>query len=205
MVVTSRDLELLKWINSFGFVFYDHIAQWMGVRYQTAHARIKKLKTRELIRTERLATGLPHLIYITRKGWRLTGDSLPPLTQYHRLHTLNHDVRLIKLHLHLQELYTDSRFISERWIRHNRDCSPKTHIPDGELYLSNAERGVAIELELSQKKLSRLRKIIQTYKASLAYEAVWYFTSPPLTQRVKSEVADDPMFRVIEVEYKPCL
>ncbi len=164
MQITSRDIRLFQWINSFGFVFTDHVAHWMDVRYQTAHARIQKLRQAGLIWTERKTSGLPHLIYLTNKSWRLTGDTLPCMKRYNRLHTLNHAVRLIELSLFLQSLYPDSHFVSERWILHNGGANNKNHIPDGLFWLKDKKDPIAIELELSKKKRSRLQKLFALTK-----------------------------------------
>ncbi|MGH1350243.1 MAG: hypothetical protein ACRBBN_05475 [Methyloligellaceae bacterium] len=205
MQLTSRDMNLFRWINGFGFVFTGHIAQWMGVRYQTANARVRKLKSEGLLYSEHTFCRLPHLLFLTQKAWGLTEEALPRLLRLGHLHTLNHDLRLIDLSLELTSQHEGSQFVPERRIRYDKSGNNISHYPDGYFYLKGYEKPIAIELELTQKKATRLQSIIRNYRASFDYEAVWYFTSSSITAKVTRLTTDDPLFRVNEIEYTPCL
>ncbi len=205
MKITDRDIDLFRWINSHGFIFTTHAARWMGVGYETARARIAKYREAGLVRAQKKVSGLSQLLYLTQKSWRLTEDSLPLMFISNRLQTFNHDVQLIDLDLTLRDLYPGCLFISERWIRHNKDINRTDHVPDGFLMLKDSTRTIAIELELSQKKRARLKAIIRSYQTTFEYEQVWYFTAPKLTQTLLELTANDPLFVVREVTPNPCL
>ncbi|MGI9489778.1 MAG: hypothetical protein ACR2RF_28610 [Geminicoccaceae bacterium] len=55
-------------------------------------------------------------------------------------------------------------------------------MPDGLLYIGD-DKPVAIELEISLKKRSRLRDIITDYVVSTAVSEVWYFVTNDAVRR----------------------
>ncbi len=205
MKLTNRDIELLRWINGFGCVFTHHVANWMGVRYATANNRVYKLKQAGFLRSEYKFVSLPHLLFLTRDGWLLTGDTLPVLKTIKRLQTFSHDIKLVDLSLILQRRIRNSCFVAERRIQHNKSDDSKGHSPDGLLYLPEKDKPVAIELELTQKKASRLSDILDHYRSSFAYDRVWYFTTAAVTGFVRDAIGGDPLFMVSQIRYTPCL
>ncbi len=205
MKLMHRDIELFRWINGFGCVFTGQVAQWMGVSYQTANSRIFKLKQAGYLKSVYRFVNLPHLLLLTRDGWNLTGDSLPPKTSLKKMQTFNHDIRLVDLSLLLSRRIRNSHFVPERRLLYNRARNDDSHCPDGLLYLPEVKKPVAIELELTQKKRSRLEQILNQYSASLCYDRVWYFTSEAVTGSLKRAIGDDPLFCVSQIRYTPCL
>ncbi len=204
MRITERDIALLRWINGFGFVFCYHIAGWMAVSYQTAHARLHKLIDAGYLTKKRKHPSLPNLIYLTKKGWALAGDPLPRLQSYNRLNSFNHDVRIIDLSLSLQRQFPGSQFLTERRIRYREPLKKKQNRPDGELVLPT-DMTIAIELELTQKSQSRLKRIIRQYRANLTYDAIWYFAPADLIPVLQKAIGSDPFFKLHKIEYQPCL
>ena len=204
MRLTPRDINLFKWINGFGWVYNRHIARWMNVVYQTANDRVVKLKQHGLLRASQIAFGSSHLITLTPQSWTLTQDTLPLVNPCKNLSLVNHNAQLIDLSLELTKRFNESMFLPERRIKREfpQDLH---HLPDGALFLTKDQTApIAIELELTRKKLSRLRHILRSYQSGLTYSQVWYFAPSSILQTLTPLVENDPLFQLFLFEEGQC-
>jgi hypothetical protein len=165
MFLTSRDREMLQWINGHGFVTVDQAAVWMGVCDRVGRRRLQRLVEGGYLQKKRFEFNDPQFHWLTKKGWQASGDSLAPLKRINRI-TYFHDTTLVDL---AQQLVakTKGHFVPERrllvdrltgWKRGHRWTNG--HMPDGLLYVGDDK---PIELEISLKERSRLREIILDY------------------------------------------
>lgn len=181
--LTSRDLDLFRWINAMGFVTLDHVAQYWNVHSTTAHKRLKKHLEHEFLNQERLT--YDHAIYyLTRRGVDISDSVLPPLRQI-SLSSYRHDLFVVSLSLQLMKHY-GGQFISERELRQRQGMQVfggHTHISDGDFLYQ--EKRFAIEVELNKKSEHRREKIFHHYQKQFEYDAVWYFCG---NQEVKNQL-----------------
>jgi len=174
MIITERDLRLLKWINAWGAITMTQIASWLGVDFSTAARRIRKLVAAGLLcRLD--ASGLSvQPIALTQKGCAVASDPLRPLAGI-RIATWQHDTMMVDLEPRILRRFSDSVVVPDRRIRLNRalEGTSRRHVPDA---IVERSRGgpVAFELELSPKNSVRLQAIIDAYAADREFEAVLY-------------------------------
>lgn len=172
--LTTRDVNLLNWINSIGFVTIEHIAQKLNVAHSTAYIRIKKLVNHHYLVHERIFHAVPGIYRVSHEGVQVSGSLLPPLRKI-SLASYHHDLLVISLSLNLLNRFGGS-YVPERTIRHGdgTECFGKTgHTPDGVLVLDTKK--IALEVELSKKSKRRLNEIFNHYLKNFDYKEVWYF------------------------------
>ncbi|MGI9509619.1 MAG: hypothetical protein ACR2QJ_09775 [Geminicoccaceae bacterium] len=182
MEFTDRDARILLWINGHGFATGCQVANWLGIRYQTAHRRLKILTDAGCLRSARAGHNRQTL-RLTKAGVTQCGDNLPPLRAI-RFGSFVHDLRLIDLATNLAR-ETGGHFTTERRLR--QKCGLKRigisgHVPDGLLKLDD-KPSIAIELELSTKGWQRLQNILQAYAAEFDLGEVWYFAGNDALRR----------------------
>jgi len=173
----ERDILLFKWMNGHGFVTADQINRFLKVAKTTGYRRIKKLVDHGYIQKEKILHGAGAVHYITKQAKAASGDDLTIL-QNISLGGYVHDLTLVNLALDLSEKY-EVNFIPERRLRFWGGLGGvgiEGHIPDGVLEFSEKKKW-AIELELSVKAASRLKKIIDGYASNFEYEEVHYFVN----------------------------
>ena len=176
MIFQNRDIEILRWVNGFGFASADQICKWMGVGATAGYVRVKKLVDGGYLARERILHGQARIHKVTKKGIIASGDAVLPVGQIH-LGTYRHDYALVDLGLMLEK-ETGGAFVPERRIRHDEGLSgvgKLGHIPDGYLQLEG-QKPIAIELELSVKSRARINSIIKDYGGDLSVSEVWYYT-----------------------------
>jgi hypothetical protein len=190
----QRDIEILQWVNSFGFATAVQISGFMRVVETTAYIRLKKLVMAGYLSRERVLHGQARIHRVTKMGVLASGDELLPLPGI-SLATFRHDMMLVDLALRL-ERETGGTFLPDRRIRHNEGLSGVGqfgHIPDGYLYLGD-DKPIAIELELTVKSWTRLQYIVNGYGGNLNVKEVWYFTGQPGVARAVEKAANGYSF-----------
>lgn len=174
MRVVDRDYELLRWINSVGFVSIEHIAMWMRVVKSTAYVRMKKLTNAGYLIHEYVFYGEGGVYRLTNKGVQLCNSNLPYLSSI-SAGSYRHDLAVTKLNLDLSR-HLNCSYVPEREIRHEKGVNnfgQVGHTPDGVLSISSKK--IAIELELNKKGLRRREKIVSWYMKNFEFDQVWYF------------------------------
>lgn len=182
--LTERDLEILRFIVRFGTVTMEQIkayAFWYGggmggvepASDSAVYRRLRRLKSLELVKHERVLWNKPGIYRITEPGARYADVELPPARV--DLSRLYHHLEVVDLSLEvLGKMESGHHWATEREVRQEllnrgRGSSGKMgsgsktgRIPDGLLISPNGER-VAIELELTQKRTDDYRKILKGY------------------------------------------
>lgn len=188
--LTSRDVDILKWINRFGFMNINHITSFYKITKPTAYARLRKLISSGLLLHEYHLHGQPGIYRVTREGARLTGEEMLPRKEV-RLSNLHHDAMVVSviLSLHLKH---QCQVITERELRRNAGFmlrGHKVHFPDGALIL--ADKKVALEVELTAKSKKRLERILFNYWVDNDYDEVWYFCGSKEVRNKVNRLASD--------------
>lgn len=198
----QRDLELVQWINGFGFAEIGQIAGKWGVSYSTAQIWLAKLVKAGLLARERVLFGGAYAMRPTAAGVRLAGDGLGRIKRI-GLGTYPHDRAVVSLAVRLEK-ETHGVYEPERRLRRRLGKSGAGnpgHVPDGLLRLPGANKPIAIEVELSAKPRQRLREIVCDYRKTFDYSEVHYYCGKEsLAARVRCEAKGDPLFKVEVLE-----
>jgi hypothetical protein len=197
--VGEQDLTLLWFLAEHKFVLPDHAAALLGVKAETAEARLARLVKAGYARKEPLFRTQPVMHLIARDGLRVIGSALP--TPRIDVRSYEHDVGVAWLWIAaragtfgpLREILGERRLRSHDGAP---DRSPdaldpppeplavklggigprggeRLHYPD--LLLRTADgRRIALELELSSKGRVRLEKILAGYAADPRIDGVVY-------------------------------
>lgn len=185
--LTGRDVELLCWINSIGFVEVHHVSLWMKVVRTTAYTRLSKLVSHGYLLHRRIFQGKPGVYSVTRLGAQISSSPLSPMKEI-PLNSYHHDLKVISLSLALLAQTQGRRFVPERELRYERgleEPGSRGHLPDGVLIEADG-RKIAIELELTPKGKRRLTKIFQHHSRMLPFhfDELWYFCDKQIVQRL---------------------
>lgn len=186
MKLTARDIALLWWINSFGFVTVLQIAKWMNVDFSTAARRVRLLIKARLLRRIKSEILSASPIILTADGVLAAGDSLPPLKGV-RAGEFRHDSLLVDVARGLTKKFPGSSFEPVRRLRHSTGATEAKHLPDGHLH-HNGDRFI-VELELTVKSPRRLSAIMAEHTADLGAKEVWYVTNSAMVARAVSRAS----------------
>ena len=172
MRITKRDIELIRWINGFGYVRVQTIALYLRIDFSTAARRIRILIEAGLLK--KLNTIGPPVILPTKRGLEVANDYLLPLNNI-AIGALRHSLLIAECALALerrfQGIFEPERRILDRY-RQERE-GHVTHLPDGLLHLSD-KQALAIELELSAKSVTRTKDILLTLSANQEISETWF-------------------------------
>ena len=200
VVLTDRDLDLLRWVNGFGFVSIEQVGRFWGVSYEMGRRRIGQLVGGGFLVRETVLGGKEFVHRVSNLGVKVAGDDLVPMKKV-SLGGFVHDSALPDLAMKLEAENVGSVFKPERRLRRERGLSGvgnKGHISDGLLCFEDGRKPVAVELELSTKANARLRKIIKEHSMNLDVSAVWYFVNSAARGGVERAIDGDDFFKVID-------
>lgn len=182
MYFTNRDQHLLSGLGNYGLLSTTVIVEkyFNNVDYSTVLRRLRILEKEGLMRRAGLLMTTENLWAIAPKGAKKM--SLENFKCYWNQASIDHDFKLIKLRMFLEELGIVKKWIAEHVIRSMiykkyslRDAKNKL-IPDGifETKIDNSSHSMAIELELNLKSQSRYNKILGQYQWNKDLHGVWY-------------------------------
>ncbi len=208
MQITERDRIVLEFAAEHRLVGAAHVGVLLGVRTQTAAARLNALTTTGMLESDHRLHGEPSWYRIRPPGLRMVASSLPAPRRAD-LDTHRHDVGVAWLWLAAGRgaFGALDQVVSERRMRshdgtpegrerpfgvrlgglgpHGRD---RLHYPDLLLETATGHR-VALELELTSKGRTRREEILGAYAADGRVEAVMYLVDKPAVGRAISRSA----------------
>lgn len=184
MKITDRDIEIMRFINEFGFCEMPHIETRFDLKKPRSYQVMKRLITAEFVMHERIFFGRHGMLYLSRKG---AGYSdIPPIKSTPK-DTYEHQVFILNIHLQLKCQYPNANWISERRIIHDKFMNgiskDDNHLPDGILVFPDLKQ-VAIEVELTMKSKKRLEDILWDYALHKHIKEVWYYCPPDVASKV---------------------
>jgi hypothetical protein len=193
--VTERDIEILRFINDFGFCEMPHLDkrfEWSKPRnYQV----IERLLKMGLLKHERVFYGRPGIYRLTLKGACYT--DLPAMQRV-PLGNYAHEVVLIDVYLRLRSLYPEARFVSERALKRDKffdGVGKSGHLSDGFLIFPDGKQ-IAVEVELSLKGRNRTESILKSYGGDFSIKEVWYYCSDGIVSSLRSMAVKMPFVKV---------
>jgi hypothetical protein len=185
--LTGRDLEILDFINQFGFCEMPHIQARFGLKKARGYQLLKKLRAMGLVHHEPVFAAEHGTFRLTAKGAKHT--CLPPIDGV-PVGIYCHQTSVIEVFLKLRGLYPHAGWVSGRQLQQEKfydGVGKYGHLADGVLALSREEH-IAIEVELSLKGKGRLEHILKGY-AKADFKEVWYFCAPNILPNLKSATA----------------
>lgn len=193
--ITERDVEILRFINDFGFCEMPQLERRFGFKKPRNYQVMSRLIEGGLVKHERVFYGRHGIFRLSERGAKLT--ELPALARV-PLATYQHDLTLIEVYLKLREQYPAAQWVSERQLRRDKyfDGVGKTgHLSDGLLVFPDGKQ-VAVEVELSLKGKHRLEHILKGYGADFSLEAVWYYCSEGVASVISLMAASWPFVKI---------
>jgi len=182
MWITERDLELMRWINEFGFVTINHICRWLQVGKPAAYARVRKLIQRGLLLHQRIFQNQPGIYRVSHMGVKVCHSPIGALNHV-SIATLRHNLKVVEISLCLVNRWK-GKFVTERQQKQEAGLWRKGgrgHQNDGTLILP--DKRIAIEVELSMKGKVRLEKIFEHHYKNTAVDETWYFCGNMIIER----------------------
>lgn len=198
MVITKRDIQLLKFINEVGFCNILHIEQFLNLTRRRSYQLIERLQKAALVRRVGPYFGRYHIYLLTIPGAAYT--DLPALIHV-PISKFAHDLKLIQLYFELRTTYPEAALLTERQLaqqKYGNGVGQKGHLADGLLLFS--DKRVAIELELSVKSRRRLEKIFAEYGTQFDIDEVWYFCASNLKHLLLPYTVQWPFLKLISIE-----
>lgn len=197
VVLTERDVRSLVWMGEQFAIRFDHLQilagrlsenpealPAQGLSYQATYRISTRWVKAGLAVRKKILVGEPMWLWLTRRGIEQVGLELPyhqpAISRLAHIHAVNAVRLLVEA-----RLGDRVRWIGERAANMQRMAAGKTHLVDGELRYQTGEV-VAVEVELTQKRRVRLRRILEELRQD--YYTVWYFVAPECRTAVEHAI-----------------
>lgn len=201
-VLTERDVALLQWVTRHGVVTAEQIARRFFSGQSATYRRLRKLIGLGLIRRDPTHYREPFVIRVTPAGARVAGIGVGAADLH--LADVHHALALVDLSDRLVSEHPSAILITEREYRATLLRALRagrrarmSRITDRVLHLAPEEGAtrVAIELDLTNKRLYGLTRIITAYTDAFdprpdgdGFGAVWWYVNPSAVMRVRAAV-----------------
>lgn len=195
----DRDKKLIRLCYEQQFILTEHAEKYFaGASYRACRQRVQELANAQYLREEpSTSLGRKPIYRVTRLGTAValesgaTAISQPRTLQ---LATLVHDAIVTSVRLKLEELW-NAKFVCERAIKGKE----YREVPDG-IFFFPSGRGIAIEVENSDKGRTRFLRLLQRWKDTPQIAFVLYVaTSPELFEAIKRFLGHAPKDRPMGV------
>lgn len=200
--LTERDVQILRFINDFGFCEIKHIEKQFQFKKPRSYQVMKRLIAMDLVNHEQIFHGRHGIYRLTKKGAGFT--DLPPLNRL-PLDYYYHEVKLVDLYLTLMAQYPGSDWRSERHLQQEKcqnGFGQFAHVADGLLTLPDGKK-IAIELELSLKGRTRIERILKGYATQFHLDEIWYFCTRRVHAALSELIVKMPFIKLHLVEDLP--
>jgi len=158
MILQSRDLEILHFINKFGYVSTDHIANLFSMTKPRVSQILNRLRDDNYIKSERILVNKPAIHLLRTKGTELIKANRVKKVS---LQNLTHNLCVIDVYVDLILEKPELNIKSDRELRAGIKFTKKkrNHMPDLiiETEELNGKKNIAIEVELTKKSKDRLK------------------------------------------------
>lgn len=205
--LTERDLQILTWIGNQYAVRLDTLQELLGrdtrqptkadgcVSTSTARRVVTRWKQEGLADARKYFYRQPEWIWLTRQG--LVQMNLRYSNWSPSVGILNHLHDLNRVRIQIEDQFDECVWRSERDLRREHWTDKRFHVADGEVHLNG--QIVAIEIELTQKSMSRVTDIVR--RLVHQYDRIWYFVNDqtrPVIEKAIGDRADK--FRLYDID-----
>lgn len=199
MLITDRDVEILNFINEFGFCEMPQIEKKFGVKTPRSYKVMQRLVKAGLVSHERVFYNRHGAFYLTHEGAKHT--PLPAISNLPK-DIYKHQLTIMEVYFKLIQLYPDAVWVSERVLKRDKfteGIGKSGHIPDGKMIFPD-HREIAIEVELTLKSRRRLEQIFRAYSAQFKIAEVWYFCSEKVISSLSKASANKSYIKIHKLE-----
>ena len=192
MQITDRDIEILKFINEFGFCEMPQLEKRFSFKTPRSYKVMQRLIKAELVIHERILHNRPGVFYLTHRGAEHT--DLPMIMRV-PIAIYKHQITIIEAYFKFIQKFPYVQWISERRMKRDKfqdGIGKRGHIADGILIFPDQKK-IAIEIELSAKGKRRISEIFRNYGAQHVIKEVWDFCSKNIIANY-SELAGNKSF-----------
>ena len=199
MPITLRDIDILNFINDFGYCNINHISKRFGFNYPRNYEVMRKLIKEGTVIHEFILKYQHGIYRLTNQGAKLT--DFPPIKTVNLAH-YHHHLIATDLVISLWQKYPDASLFTERQLKRDQLEGGKRrpgHLPDAVLQMPDG-KNIAIEVELTPKWKKRFEKIIKGYAASFYYKEVWYFCPTQLMARLKILIGNMDFIKLYDLK-----
>lgn len=224
ILLQQRDLQILQFVAKFGSVNDAHIICMLSIpnkstlttqvtptsaiplTFQNYMRIIRKLITAEYLERVKIIANEYGYIMLGSKG-----EALLNIKRQKKLllNTLRHDMLAIDLYLDLIIKNPTFTITCERELKILYDVKFNDHdndskkLPDLLLDTDTNNHTIAIEVELTEKKQTRLIAIINNYIYNNPVKEVWYFViSIALGKKIMALSQNNPKFKIFLIDSK---
>jgi DNA-binding MarR family transcriptional regulator len=193
MILQTRDIEILKFIDKFGYVTSVHIQNFFELKQSRASQILSRLIKNDFLKKERILTDEPNIFTLRTAGAELIkSHRIKKIT----LQNLRHNLLLVDIFIDLKLKNPELEILSDRELRAGRGFGAKGHIPDMEIItpIQDGRKNIAIELELSRKSLKRVKSIL--YALENKYIETHYYCDNSVFDHIKRAVELKRGFKV---------
>lgn len=179
---TKRDAHFMRSLSSYGMLGSSHIEKHFfgGIARTTVLRRLRLLESKGLINRVIGLESQELLWMLTTKGGRELRVTIPKT--YWSKNMLEHDYRLVDLRLNLEYSGIAHSWMPEHLIRseifrkHGTKDIHERIVPDGliGIQVNGKNESVALELELTLKNQTRIKKTLKRYISKGGVYALWY-------------------------------
>lgn len=210
--ITSRDLEIISWLGRVRFASREQVARRFGLGRSQCFHRLAQLRKAGFLDERALIVGpVPSIVFATRRGLTAAGSPLSAADLDGR--SFRHDSALVDLTIDHEQ--GGARVLTDRELRslaRRPDAEPeryavsalgpnarrRQHFPD--LIVEADGRRLAVELEVAEKTISRLRAILSAYRSARQIDSVLYLaTTQVVVTRIDRLIAELGMGDLAEV------
>ncbi len=195
---TERDAKIADWICRIGAAGVEHVARWFGIHPQTAKVRLASLAKDGLLERHLVLWNRPAIYTATRAGLRWQGLDFMKVRDV-RPGGFEHAWQVAEAAVDLHLRLPDWEVVSDREIRaielENEKFRGSAQVgqihglphfrwPDLAL-VSPSGRVVPVEVELTNKGISRLTTICKGWARARHVEGIYYLAAPRVAPTVE--------------------
>jgi DNA-binding PadR family transcriptional regulator len=197
MILQDRDLEILKFINKFGYVGLDHIREFYNFSQSRVYQILGRLVKNDYIDKKRVIADQASIYWLKTKGADLLNTNRINKVS---LQNIEHNLIVLNVYLELMKQDPNLAIKSDRELRQGKGFGYTGHIPDLEIQTEeqNGRKNIAIEVEISRKDKKRLKSIVSTMEHGSKYLEVHYYCLGSSIKLVREATEFKPMFKVFE-------
>lgn len=202
----KRDIEILRFINKFGYVNSDHIIKMFKFsNRQRASQILTRLMKDDLIAKHKVLANESNLYTLKCKAVNLiNGTRFKKIS----LQNLKHNLLVIDVYIDLMLENSNFKILSDRDLRIGKKfgAKEKSSLPDLliETAEQNGKKDIAIEVELTKKNYKRIKAVI--IQRQRKYIETHYYCNRSVYEFIKKETQLKSGFKVynyFDLEEKP--
>jgi len=199
MKLTERDIEILRFINEFGFCEILQIEKRFAMKKPRCYQVMQRLVKEGLVIHQRIFHGRHGMFQLSRQGAKFT--DLPPMSKI-PIGYYEHQLLAIEVYLKCRQLYPEAAWISERILQKEKFCDgvgKRGHLSDGMLVFPDGQQ-IAIEIELTKKGANRRLRILKGYGAQFSISEVWYYCNSKLIDALRTVTEKMPFIKIHDIQ-----